>query len=107
MQGAPPAESCHADWYCVCFSHKTATLRISLDRDAKAGSKKSDADPSNTVHVSDDPAERPRLIAQLAVTPSLQGASTIKRWSQDAGDLDGSGLIDELRQQAATNSSGD
>jgi hypothetical protein len=68
---------------------------------------KKDVDRSNTVQVSGDPAERPRLLAQFAVTPTLQGASTIKRWSRVAGELDVSGLIDELRQQAATASSGD
>jgi hypothetical protein len=37
----------------------------------------------------------------------VEGASTIKRWSHIAGELDVTGLIDELRQQAATASSGD
>jgi hypothetical protein len=66
-----------------------------------------DADPSNTVQIPGGADDRPRLIAQLAVTPSLQGASTIKRWSHVVGDLDVTSLIDELRQQAATASSGD
>jgi hypothetical protein len=68
---------------------------------------KPDGYPSNTVQVSGEPAARPRLIAQLAVTPSLQGASTIKRWSHAVGDLDINSLIDELRQQAATASGAD
>jgi hypothetical protein len=68
---------------------------------------KPDGDPSNTVRISSDPADRPRLIAQLAITPSLQGASTIKRWSHVVGDLDVTSLVDELRQQAATASGGD
>jgi hypothetical protein len=68
---------------------------------------KSKADPSNTVQLTGDPADRPRLIAQIAVTPSLQAASTIKQWSHAFGDLDITRLIDELRQQAATASRGD
>jgi hypothetical protein len=64
-------------------------------------------DPSNTVQVHGDEADRPRLIAELAVTPSLQGAATIRKWSHVAGDLDISGLIDELQKQAATALTGD
>ena len=66
-----------------------------------------DADPSNTVQIPGGADDRPRLIAQLAVTPSLQGATTIKRWSHAVGELDVTGLIDELRQQAAIASGGD
>src|ERR1017187_7567322 len=73
----------------------------------KKNRPKEDKSSSNTVRLTSDSANRPRLIAQLAVTPSLQAASTIKRWSSAVGDLDISGLIDELRQQAATASSGD
>jgi hypothetical protein len=67
------------------------------------------SDPSNTLQIpmGTDPADRPRLIAQIAVTPSLQAASTIKRWSHVVGDLDITSLVDELRKQAATASSGD
>lgn len=68
---------------------------------------KSKADQSNTISLPGDPADRTRLIAQIAVTPSLQAASTIKRWSHAVGDLDITALIDELRQQAATASGGD
>ena len=71
------------------------------------GKPKSKADPSNTIQMTGDPVSRPRLIAQMAVTPSLQAASTIKQWSHAVGDLDITGLIDELRQQAATASGGD
>jgi hypothetical protein len=67
----------------------------------------SDTTPSNTLQIPGDPANRVRLVAQLAVTPSLQGASTIKRWSTAVGDLDVSSLIEELRNQALTASSGD
>jgi hypothetical protein len=63
--------------------------------------------PSNSVHLTGDPADSLRLTAQLAVTPSLQAASTIRRWSHAVGDLDVSSLIAELRQQAATVSNGD
>jgi len=73
-------------------------------------SKKSPPQPndlSNTVQVKGDPADRTRLAAQLAVTPSLQAASTIKKWSSALGELDITALIDELRQQATTTSSGD
>src|ERR1017187_1007026 len=73
----------------------------------KKNRPKEDKSSSNTVRLTSDSANRPRLIAQLAVTPSLQAASTIKRWSSAVGDLDISGLIEELRQQAATASSGD
>lgn len=78
-------------------------------RAPKAPKPNASADPSNTVQMPKgvDPADRPRLIAKLAVTPSLQGASTIKRWSHVVGDLDITGLINELRQQAATASTGD
>lgn len=54
-----------------------------------------------------DPADRAKLVAELAVTPSLQGASTIKRWSTAVGDLDVSSLFEELRKQAITASTGD
>jgi hypothetical protein len=67
---------------------------------------KADTSPSNTYKTAGDPADRPRLISQLAITPSLQGASTIKRWSHGFGELDITGLIDELRQQAAAASGG-
>lgn len=66
-----------------------------------------DRDPSNTLQVTGDPGDQKRLIAQLAVTPSLQAASTIKRWAHIVGDLDISSLIDELRHQAANASGGD
>jgi len=65
------------------------------------------ADSSNTVRLTGGPADRTRLTAQIAVTPSLQAASTIKRWSHTVGDLDMTALIDELRQQATTASNGD
>jgi hypothetical protein len=69
---------------------------------------KANVDNSNTIQVPGKPAvDRPRQIAQLAVTPSLQAASTIKRWSHAIGDLDITSLIDELRQQAASASGGD
>ena len=71
------------------------------------GKPKSQPDPSNTIQLAGDSMNRPRLIAQLAVTPSLQAASTIKQWSHVVGNLDITGLIDELRQQAATASGGD
>jgi hypothetical protein len=64
-------------------------------------------DPSNTVQMKGDPADAPKLIAKLAISPSLQAASTIKRWSTAVGELDITALIDELREQAATASSGD
>lgn len=64
---------------------------------------------SNTVQIKGGPADEPKLIAQLVVAPSLQGATTIKRWSSLLGEreLDISALINELRQQADTASSGD
>jgi hypothetical protein len=62
---------------------------------------------SNTVQMKGDPADCPRLVAQLAVTPSLQAAATIKRWSNAVGELDITALIEELRQQATTTSGGD
>lgn len=68
---------------------------------------KADTSRSNTIQIAGDPVDGPRLIAQLAVTPSFQAASTIKQWSHAVGDLDITGLIGELRQQAATASGGD
>jgi hypothetical protein len=64
---------------------------------------------SNTVQMKGDPADESKLIAQLAVTPSLQGAATIKRWFGAVGEreLDINALIHELSQQADTVSSGD
>jgi hypothetical protein len=70
-------------------------------------SAKKDKSSSNTVQMAGDPADRSRLVAQLVVTPSLQAASTIKRWSSALGELYITALIDELRQQATTASSGD
>ena len=64
-------------------------------------------DPSNTIQMKGDPEDRVRLTAQIAVTPSLQAASTIKRWSNAVGDLDITRLIGELRQQATDASGGD
>jgi hypothetical protein len=61
---------------------------------------------SNTIQVRGDPADRTKLVAQLAVTPSVQGASTIKRWS-GLGEIDITALIEELRQQATTAWGGD
>jgi hypothetical protein len=74
----------------------------------KKSQPKVDTSASNTLQMTMDSADRPRLIAQLAATPTLQAASTIKRWSRVVGDdLDITGLVDELRQQAATASRGD
>jgi hypothetical protein len=70
-------------------------------------SAKKNKSSSNTVQMTGDPADHTNLVAQLAVTPSLQAASTIKRWSSAVGELDITALIAELRQQAATASSGD
>ncbi len=70
-------------------------------------STKKDKKLSNTVQLKSDPADRPKLLAKLAVAPSLQGASTVKRWSSALGELDITALIDELRQQAVVASSGD
>jgi hypothetical protein len=72
----------------------------------KKDTPKADADPSNTVKVNAEPADRARLTAQLAVAPSIQATSTIKRWSHVVGDLDVNCLIAELRQQAETASNG-
>jgi hypothetical protein len=73
--------------------------------------KKSPSEPdknaSNTIQVTGDPAARTRLVAQLAVAPSLQAASTIRRWSSAVGELDITALIEELRRQATTTSSVD
>jgi hypothetical protein len=69
---------------------------------------KTGGSPSNAIRLAAKPTDRPRLIAQMAVTPSLQAASTIKKWSHAVSDeLDITGLIDELRQQAETASGGD
>ncbi len=64
---------------------------------------------SNTVQIKGGPADEPKLIAQLVVAPSLQGATTIKRWFGPLGEreLDINALINELGQQADTASSGD
>lgn len=62
---------------------------------------------SNTVQIKGDPSDRPRLVAQITLTPSLQAAATIKQWSKVIGDVGLMGLINELREQAANASSGD
>lgn len=59
----------------------------------KQPNSKVDPNSSNTVQLTGDPVDRPRLIAQIAVTPSLQAASTIKQWSHAVGDLDITALI--------------
>jgi hypothetical protein len=82
-------------------------LMVTTTKTPVPGKPKSKADPANTIKMTGDSVNRPRLIAQVAVTPSLQAASTIKQWSHAVGDLDITGLIDELRHQAGTASGGD
>src|SRR5205823_14256477 len=56
--------------------HAKAQLRRPRPKNPES---KADTSPSNTVQIAGDPADRPRLIAQFAVTPTLQAASTIKK----------------------------
>jgi hypothetical protein len=75
---------------------------------AKQPKAKVGSDPTSTLQVpgSIDPNASPRLLAQLAIAPSLQAASTIKLWSHAIGELDIVSLVEELRQQATTASGG-
>ena len=74
---------------------------------SKKSPPKSNNGSSNTVQLTGDAADRSKLVAQCVLAPSLQAAATVQRWSKALGELDIQPLIEELRQQAATASSGD
>jgi hypothetical protein len=63
-------------------------------------------DKSGTLRINGNEADREKLLARTVLRPTVQAALSIQQWARSFGESDLSSLVEELKGQAATASSG-